>query len=49
MHGAGGGAPEGKRNGNFRHGHCMVSSVVERRAVRALVRALNHLIQRGGN
>jgi hypothetical protein len=20
MHGAGGGAPEGKRNGNFRHG-----------------------------
>lgn len=38
FHGAGGGAPRGKRNGNYRHGLHTAEAVAERRLVAALIR-----------
>jgi hypothetical protein len=40
MHGAGGGAPEGKRNGNFRHGGRTKEAINASRYVNALARLL---------
>ncbi len=37
-HGAGGGAPKGKRNGQYRHGLYTQEANAERRAVTALLR-----------
>ncbi len=38
-HGAGGGAPKGKRNGQYRHGLYTQEAIAERRALSALLRA----------
>jgi hypothetical protein len=38
MHGAGGGAPKGKRNGNFRHGGRTKDATYASRYVNALAR-----------
>ena len=38
FHGAGGGGPKGKRNGNFRHGLATRERIEERRALAALLR-----------
>jgi len=38
MHGAGGGAPEGKRNGNFRHGARTKAATNAARYINALAR-----------
>jgi hypothetical protein len=38
MHGAGGGAPEGKRNGNYRHGARTKETIKAVRYVNALAR-----------
>ena len=38
-HEAGGGAPKGKRNGQYRHGLYTQESIAERRALSALLRA----------
>ncbi len=38
FHGAGGGAPKGKRNGQYRHGRFTQEAIAERRAVSALLR-----------
>ena len=38
FHGAGGGAPKGKRNGMYHHGRCTQKAIAERRAVSALLR-----------
>jgi hypothetical protein len=40
MHGAGGGAPEGKRNGNFRHGGRTKEAISASRYVNALARLI---------
>ncbi len=37
FHGAGGGGPKGKRNGNYKHGHFTKEAVEFRREIRALV------------
>ena len=39
FHGAGGGGPKGKRNGNYKHGRFTAEAVHIRRTVSALVRA----------
>ena len=39
MHGAGGGAPKGKRNGRYRSGLFTAEMMEARRLVRALTRA----------
>ena len=39
FHGAGGGGPKGKRNGNYKHGLFTAEAVHMRRHVSALVRA----------
>jgi len=39
MHGAGGGAPCGERNGAYRHGMYTKQAVADRRAICELVRA----------
>ncbi len=38
FHGAGGGAPKGKRNGQYRHGLYTQEAIAERRALSALRR-----------
>ena len=38
FHGAGGGAPKGQHNGNYRHGLHTAEAVAERRLVAALIR-----------
>ncbi len=38
FHGAGGGAPRGAQNGNYKHGLYMKEAVEERRALSALLR-----------
>ena len=43
MHGAGGGAPEGKRNGNFRHGGRTNEAVAASRYMRELLRLVRKL------
>jgi hypothetical protein len=40
MHGARGGAPEGERNGNFKHGARTKQAIADTRAVNELVRLL---------
>jgi len=39
FHGAGGGGPKGKRNGNYRHGLFTAESVQMRRHISTLIRA----------
>lgn len=43
MHGAGGGAPKGKRNGRYRSGLFTAEMIEARRLVRALTRAARDL------
>lgn len=43
-HGAGGGAPPGKRNGNYRHGRYTREAIALRREISALLRESRHLI-----
>ena len=43
MHGAGGGAPEGKQNGNFRHGGRTNEAVAVSRYMRELLRLVRGL------
>ena len=43
MHGARGGAPEGKGNGNYRHGLKSKEAAREGREMRALLRAVREL------
>lgn len=38
FHGAGGGGPKGKRNGNYKHGFYTNEAIQERRALSALLR-----------
>ncbi len=38
FHGAGGGAPKGARNGNYKHGLYTKTAVEERRAIQELLR-----------
>jgi hypothetical protein len=38
MHGAGGGAPSGERNGNYKHGERTLARTTERKAMYALLR-----------
>ena len=39
FHGAGGGGPKGKRNGNYKHGLFTAEAIHTRRTISALVRA----------
>ena len=39
FHGAGGGAPKGAQNGNYKHGFYTNEAIEERRALSALLRA----------
>jgi hypothetical protein len=43
MHGAGGGAPEGKRNGNFKHGRRTKEVTEASRYLRELLRLVRGL------
>jgi hypothetical protein len=45
MHGAGGGAPEGKRNGNFRHGRRTKEVTEASRYMRELLRLVRGLVE----
>lgn len=44
FHGAGGGAPRGKRNGQYRHGHYAQEAIAERRAVTAFLRKVRETL-----
>jgi hypothetical protein len=44
MHGAGGGAPEGKANGNYRHGGRTKEVIEMKRSLSALVRETRRLV-----
>jgi len=46
MHGAGGGAPPGKRNGNYRHGGRTVETMELRAEIRNLMRESRELLLR---
>lgn len=46
MHGAGGGAPTGKRNGNYRHGGRTTETMSLRAEIRDLVRESRELMAR---
>lgn len=46
MHGAGGGAPPGKRNGNYRHGGRTIETMALRAGIRDLVRESRELMAR---
>jgi len=46
MHGAGGGAPPGKRNGNYRHGGRTIETMALRAEIRDLVRESLELMAR---
>jgi hypothetical protein len=43
MHGAGGGAPKGQRNGNYRHGGCTKEAISLVRDLNLMARLLNRL------
>jgi hypothetical protein len=43
MHGAGGGAPAGKRNGNYKHGGRTKEAIAEMREVNELLRLVRKL------
>ena len=45
MHGAGGGAPSGKRNGNYRHGGRTKEAIDVMASLRDLVRQSRELLQ----
>ena len=45
MHGAGGGAPSGKRNGNYRHGERTKEAIDVMASLRDLVRQSRELLQ----
>jgi hypothetical protein len=45
MHGAGGGAPLGNKNG-LRHGHYTAEAIATRQAVRELLRDSSKLLER---
>ena len=45
MHGAGGGAPSGKRNGNYRHGGRTKEAIDLRASMRDLVRESRELLE----
>ena len=45
MHGAGGGAPAGKRNGNYRHGSRTIEAMALRAGIRELVRESRELLE----
>jgi hypothetical protein len=45
MHGAGGGAPKGKRNGNYTHGRRTQEATAMRASLRQLVRDSQHLLE----
>jgi glucans biosynthesis protein len=40
----GSGAPKGKRNGNYRHGHFTVEAIAERRELRELMREMREFV-----
>jgi hypothetical protein len=42
-HGAGGGAPKGKRNGNYKSGHYTQEAINERKAIGELIRMAREL------
>jgi hypothetical protein len=44
-HGAGGGAPTGKRNGNFKTGHYTREAIALRKDISALLRESRHLLE----
>lgn len=44
-HGAGGGAPTGERNGNYRHGNFTREAVALKKKIFALLRGSRHLIE----
>jgi hypothetical protein len=44
-HGAGGGAPTGERNGNYKSGHYTREATALRRDISALLRGSRHLIE----
>jgi hypothetical protein len=44
FHGAGGGAPKGKRNGAYKHGQHTVEAVDGRHQLRELIRLVNETI-----
>lgn len=46
MHGAGGGAPPGRRNGNYRHGGRTIETMALRAEIRGLVRESRELMAR---
>ena len=46
MHGAGGGAPSGRKNGNYRHGWRTKEAADERRYISSLLRTARELIRR---
>ena len=48
MHGAGGGAPPGKRNGNYRHGGRTIETMALRAEISALVRESRELMAQIG-
>jgi hypothetical protein len=45
VHGAGGGAPTGERNGNYKSGHYTREAIALRRDISALLRQSRHLIE----
>jgi len=49
MHGAGGGAPGGVRNGNFRTGYWTKEAIEMRRTIAKLIRCSQELIVRTGH
>jgi hypothetical protein len=48
MHGAGGGAPPGRRNGNYRHGGRTIETMALRAEIRDLVRESRELLEQIG-
>ncbi len=44
FHGAGGGGPKGKRNGQYRHGRYTQEAIAERRRVSALLRQVREAL-----
>lgn len=46
MHGAGGGAPPGKRNGNYRHGGRTIEAIALRAEINQIMRESRELLLR---
>ena len=44
MHGAGGGAPKGERNGMYRHGIYTKEAIAERKATRELIKTCKNTL-----